>query len=156
VPPRLGPRSFRIIANLWPAIRGTGGRITFVAKDWSEIRIRLPLNWRTRNYVGTIFGGAMYGACDPYHMLLLIHRLGPDYIVWDKSASIRFRRPGRTTLYATMRIPDEEVTEIQRLLGSEPKIDRTYSVDLVDKDGIPHATVEKVVHVRRKEPRAGA
>jgi hypothetical protein len=31
----------------------------------SEVRVRVPLGWRTRNYVGTIFGGSMYGAVDP-------------------------------------------------------------------------------------------
>lgn len=154
VPPRVGPRAFKALINLWPAIRGTGQRVTYVAPDWSELRVRLPLNVRTRNYVGTIFGGSMYGACDPHHMLLLIHRLGPDYIVWDKSASIRFRKPGRGTLYATFRIGDEEVAEIRRLLETEEKVDRTYTVDLVDAEGRPHATVEKVVHVRRKERKA--
>lgn len=141
---------FRFMGNLWPAIRGTGQRITHVAPDWSEVRVKLPLNWRTRNYVGTIFGGSMYGACDPHFMLLLIHRMGPDYIVWDKSASIRFRKPGRGTLYATMRIPDEEVAVIKRILEEQEKVDRHYSVDLVDKEGAVHATVEKVVHVRKR------
>lgn len=149
--PRVGPRAFRLLINLWPAIRGTGQRVTHVASDWSELRIKLPLNWRTRNYVGTIFGGSMYGACDPHFMLLLIHRLGPEYVVWDKAASIRFRRPGRTTLYATVRVSDEEVAAIKHLLETEEKVDRTYSVDLVDADGVIHATIDKVVHVRRKD-----
>jgi len=59
------------------------------------VRIRLPLIWRTRNYVGTIFGGSLYGAVDPIYMIMLIKALGPDYIVWDKAATIRFLRPGR-------------------------------------------------------------
>src|SRR2546422_8429965 len=58
-------------------------------------RSRLPLSWRTRNYVGTIFGGSMYGAVDPVYMVMLIKLLGPGYTVWDKAAAIRFRRPGR-------------------------------------------------------------
>ena len=40
--------------NFFPAYRGTGARITYIAADWREVRIRLPLSWRTRNYVGTI------------------------------------------------------------------------------------------------------
>lgn len=56
----------------------------------------MPESWRTRNYVGTIFGGSLYGALDPI-MIMLIKLLGPEYEVWDKAASIRFRRPGRST-----------------------------------------------------------
>ncbi len=57
--------------NLFPAYRGTGGRITYIAADWREVRVTLPLNWRTGNYVGTIFGGSMYGAVDPLYMVML-------------------------------------------------------------------------------------
>ena len=57
-----------------------------------EVRVKLPLNWRTRNYVGTIFGGSLYGAVDPVYMIMLMKVLGRDYVVWDKAASIRFRR----------------------------------------------------------------
>ena len=95
--------------NLWPCFRGTGARVTHIADDWSELRVRLPLSRRTRNYVGTIFGGSMYAAVDPFQMLMLIQRLGPEYVVWDKAATIRFRQPGRSTLTATFRVADVEV-----------------------------------------------
>jgi hypothetical protein len=48
--------------NLFPAYRGTGGRITYISDDLREVRVKIPLNWRTRNYVGTIYGGSLYGA----------------------------------------------------------------------------------------------
>jgi acyl-coenzyme A thioesterase PaaI-like protein len=57
--------------------RGTGGRLKYIAEDWSEVRLELPLSWRTRNYVGTIFGGSIYSSVDPIYMLMLIHRLRP-------------------------------------------------------------------------------
>src|SRR2546426_1166496 len=61
---------------------------------------RGPPELAHRNYVGTILGGAMYAAVDPFYMIMLIKLLGPGYIVWDKAAAIRFRRPGTTTLEA--------------------------------------------------------
>lgn len=143
------PGAFRRLLNAWPCWRGTGARVTYIAADWSELRVRIPLNWRTRNYVGTTFGGSLYAACDPHFMFLLLHQLGPEYVVWDKAASIRFRRPGKGTLTATFRLPDGELDEIKRLLEHEAKLDRTYTVDVVDGDGVVHATVEKVVNVRK-------
>src|SRR3954467_6939617 len=93
--------------NFFPAYRGTGGRITYLADDYHEVHVKLPLSWRTRNYVGTIFGGSLYGAVDPVYMIMLIKILGSDYIVWDKAATIRFKRPGRETLRAKFRIEPE-------------------------------------------------
>jgi hypothetical protein len=155
MPESVQTRLLRWRFNLFPAYRGTGARVTHIASDFAEVRVELPLSWRTRNYVGTIFGGSMYGAVDPMFMIMLIRLLGPGYIVWDKSASIRFRRPGRTRLHATVRIPPSEVDEIRAATAGGEPIDRVYHVDLVDA-ALVHATVEKVVYVRRKSESASA
>lgn len=139
---------------LFPAYRGTGGHITYVADDWREVRVKLPLSRRTRNYVGTIFGGSMYGAVDPVYMVMLIKVLGPGYVVWDKAATIHFRKPGRSTLHATFTLDDAELAAIRAALETERAVDRTYRVDLVDAEGVVHAEVEKVIHIRRKRDRA--
>lgn len=138
--------------NLWPCYRGTGARVTHIAGDWREVRVRLPLSWRTRNYVGTIFGGSLYAAVDPFYMIMLMKNLGPDYVVWDKAASIRFKRPGRSALTATFRLDEAELVEIRRLLQESPKVDRSYTVHLADQMGVVHAEVEKVIHISVRKP----
>ncbi len=135
--------------NFFPAFRGTGSRVTYIAGDYREMRVELPLTWRTRNYVGTIFGGSLYGAVDPHYMIMLIKNLGPGYVVWDKAATIRFKRPGRGTLYARFLLGDEELETIRRLTENGQPTDRVYSVDLTDSKGVVHASVEKTVYIRR-------
>jgi acyl-coenzyme A thioesterase PaaI-like protein len=143
-------RRFRWLCNLFPAFRGTGGRVTYVDAEFREVRVRIPLNWRTRNYVGTTFGGSLYGAVDPFYMIMLIHRLGPEYTVWDRSATIRFQKPGRSTLYATFTVSDDEIAAIRGALESAASVDRIYTIEIVDAAGVVHATVEKTVYVRKK------
>jgi len=146
----LATRVHRIGFNLFPAYFGTGARVTYIASDWREVRVELPLSIRTRNYVGTIFGGSMYGAVDPMYMIMLIKLLGPEYVVWDKSASIRFRRPGRSTLHAIFLLDDAELTAIHAALRESPKIDRHYEVKLVDDHDEVHAVVGKTIHIQKK------
>ena len=136
--------------NWFPAYRGTGARVEFLSSDWREIRIRLPLNWRTRNYVGTIFGGSLYGAVDPIYMIMLLKLLGPDYVVWDKAATIRFLRPGRGTLRATFRLSEEEIAALRAAVDREGKIEREFTVDLVDAAGEPHASCQKLLSIRKR------
>lgn len=138
--------------NLFPAYRGTGGRVTYICHDWTEVRIRLPLSWRTRNYVGTIYGGSIYGAVDPIYMLMLLRCLGADYVVWDKAASIRFRRPGRSSLYAAFQLTPEALASIRAELTQVAKLDRVFTVELRDAAGTVHAVIEKTVHVSRRMP----
>src|SRR5215213_7836040 len=137
----------RIKFNFFPAYRGSGARVTYIADDYREIRVKIPLSWRTRNYVGTIYGGSMYAGIDPIYMLMLIKILGRDYIVWDKAASIRFKRPGRETLFTDFKITDDEVAEIKRLLENQKSVDRIYKVELTDKNGKVHATIEKTLYI---------
>ncbi len=136
--------------NLFPAYWGTGARVTYIAGDWQEIRVTLPLSWRTRNYVGTIFGGSLYGAADPFYMIMLIKLLGSRYTVWDKAAAIRFRRPGRSTLEAQFLMTAEIVASIRAQLVQVSKVDRVFSVELRSADGTVHAVVEKTIHISRR------
>jgi acyl-coenzyme A thioesterase PaaI-like protein len=137
--------------NLFPAYRGTGGRIRYISDDFREVRIEIPLSWRTRNYVGTIFGGSLYGAVDPIYMIQLIRILGEGYTVWDRAAAIRFVKPGRSKLFARCLVTEEEIATIRSLCASQPSVDRKYNIDIVNAEGVIHATVEKTIYVRSKK-----
>lgn len=150
MPESLRTRLLRWKFNFFPAYRGTGARVVYIADDMREIRIALPLSWRTRNYVGTIFGGSLYASVDPMYMIMLINCLGSDYVVWDKAATIRFLKPGRTTLRATFRVDDAELDAIRAELETKRSIDRIYTIELVDDEGTPHAVVEKTIYVKKQ------
>lgn len=143
------PRMFRHLMAWFPPIRNSGVKVDFISDDWRTWRVRLPLGLRTRNYVGTHYGGTLYSAADPHFMLAWMHIL-PDHIVWDKAASIRFRKPGAGTLHAEFTIPEADVAAV-RAATAKGKHDRTYHLDWIDGDGDVVASVEKVIHFRRKD-----
>lgn len=135
--------------NWFPAYRGTGAWVEYIASDWREVRIWLPLNIQTYNYVGTIFGGSMYAAVDPFYMIMLIRNLGKGYVVWDKAATIRFKKPGRATLHAHFALDEAELSDIRAALEQARSIDRTYRVELTDAQGVVCAEIDKVIYIRR-------
>ena len=151
MPESLNSRMLRIGFNIHPAYRGTGGRVTYISSDFREITVRVPLSRRTRNYVGTIFGGSMFGAVDPMYMIMLMKNLGAGYVVWNKSASIRFRRPGRSALTARFALDQKELDEIRSALVESSATERVYAIDLVDVEGNVCASVEHRIHIRRKQ-----
>ncbi|MCD6089925.1 MAG: DUF4442 domain-containing protein [Bacteroidales bacterium] len=146
----LKARLKRNLLNLFPSYWGTGAHAVFLSSDSREIQIKLPLFWRTRNYVGTIFGGSIYASADPIYMIQLIELLGKTYVVWDKSASIRFLRPGNKTLYARFLISDELLDNIKKEVAEKHEIDLTLDVDFVDLEGIVYAKVSKVLYIADK------
>lgn len=136
--------------NLYPPLLGAGIRITRIQPDWKELDVEMKLRRWNANYVGTQYGGSLYSMTDPFYMVMLIEILGREYIVWDKSASIRFRKPGRGTVYAKFRIRDEQLAEIREALRKEDKIDREFSIDVTDAEGQVIAEVKKLLQFRKR------
>lgn len=130
---------------------GAGVRVTYVAEDFRRIDVEMPLRFWNKNYVGTHFGGSLYSMCDPFYMLMLINILGPDYIVWDKAAGIRFKRPGKGTVKARFELSEEQIQEIRRGANTLGKVEPQFQVTVTDADGNIVAEVNKLLYVRRKD-----
>jgi hypothetical protein len=87
---------------------------------------------------------------DAFYMLMLMANLGRDYIVWDKAASIRYRKPGKGTVRAEFRLSDSQIDDIREKLKTLPKYEPVFSVEVKDDAGVVVAQIEKVLHVRKK------
>jgi len=153
---RVSPRVFRLGMNLWPPFRGAGIRVTRVSNDFREVDVTLKLGLFNRNYFGTQFGGSLYAMTDPFHALMILHNLGPDFVVWDKAGAIRYVRPGRGPVHARFRLALAAIDAARRATASGSKHEPTYSVDVVDDAGEVVAVVDKTLHIRRHAPAAGA
>ncbi len=154
--PRRRSRRWLIrVMNFFPPYLGAGIRVRPSA-DLSAFEVRMKLRWWNRNYVGTHFGGSLYSLCDPFFMLILFEALGPGYIVWDKAATIRFRRPGRGTVHARFEIGPERVAEIRAAADRDGKVEPTFLAEVRDDEGQVIAEVEKLLYVRKKPPQNGA
>jgi acyl-coenzyme A thioesterase PaaI-like protein len=145
----VSPRRLRRAMNLWPPFAFAGIRVLRLAPDWSEARVALRLRRWNRNYVGTQFGGALFAMTGPFWMLLMMNRLGRDYIVWDRAAEIRFVSPGRGDVFARFALDDERVEKV-RAAAEAGRVLEWFEVDVVTLDGTVVATVRKQLYVRRK------
>ena len=145
--------SLRRAVNLWPPFLGAGIRVTRVAPDMKAIDVEMKLRWWNANYVGTHFGGSLFAMTDAFYMLMLMANLGRDYIVWDKAASIRYRKPGRSTVRAEFRLTDAQLDDIREKLKTLPKYEPTFTVEVKNEEGTVIAEVEKLLYIRIKEER---
>jgi acyl-coenzyme A thioesterase PaaI-like protein len=149
-PPGLKQRLLPWLLRFYPPLLGAGIRVSRPAPG--RFAVRMPLTFWNRNYVGTQFGGSLYSMCDPFFMLILLEKLGPGYLVWDKAATIRFRRPGRGTVRAEFAIPDETVESIRARVDGGEVVEPVFEVAVTDADDKLVAEVEKVLWVKKKPP----
>jgi acyl-coenzyme A thioesterase PaaI-like protein len=149
------PRFIRMM-RFYPPLLGAGVRVRHAARDASRVEVEMPLTPWNRNFVGTQFGGSLYAMCDPFFMIMLIERLGPGYVVWDKAGAIEFLRPGRGRVRAIFDVPAARVAEIRAEADASGRALPRFEVDVLADDGTAVARVEKVVHVRARDRARGA
>lgn len=155
---KVGPKLFSKSAlfkhgfNWSPMYRRSTGRIIEASEDLLTVKMKLPISWKNRNYVNSIFGGSMFSAVDPIPMVQLINIIGDDYVVWDKSAEILFKRPAKEHLYADFIYSEEEITEIKERVASENEIEISKITLLQDKLGEKtFCEVRKKIYVADKK-----
>jgi acyl-coenzyme A thioesterase PaaI-like protein len=135
--------------NLYPPFVGAGICITQIAHDLSAFDVELrPRPWN-RSLVGTHFGGSIYAMCDPFFRIALTSQLGPEYFVWDKTAQIDFRRPGRGTIRARFAISPAQVAAIRAQVAEVGKSEPSFQTDVIGPTGEVVATVHKQLWVKK-------
>ena len=141
----------KFMLNHYAPYTGAGIEIVKIDLPNYHIPVKMPLTRKNQNIVGVHFGGSLYSMVDPFYMLLLMHHLGPKYIVWDKTATIKFLTPGRGTAYTDIRLDFQEVEQIKTLTENYTPVIRRYSLNIFDEAGLRIAEIEKTLYIRRKK-----
>jgi len=88
--------------------------------------------------------------CDPFFMGILLHHLGKDFVIWDKEATIKFKRPGKGQVRATFEISPQEIEHIRQSTINHGKMEPVFKTTIRDLDDNVIAEVEKTVYVKSK------
>ncbi len=137
--------------NRWSPFQGAGIRVRRISPDFREVDVEMAhCLWNT-NRSETHFGGSLFAMTDGMFMMILMENLGPDYIVWDKSASIRFRRPARSAVHAEFRLSEEQIDAVRRAADTQLKVEPTWKIEIRDRSGEVVAVVERTLSVKRKQ-----
>ena len=138
VPPQIKPsKKSRWLKwmSYWPPYWAAGIQIEKMAPDFREIIVALHTRPWNKNYFGTHFGGSLYAMVDPFFALMFVENLGKGFIVWDKAASIAFKKPGRGTVRAHFRIDQAQIDELRAHVLEKGKHHPIYVIEVRDELG---------------------
>ncbi len=137
--------------RFWPPFWGAGIRVKSFHPDLSYVEVEMKLRFWNQNYVGTQFGGSLYSMTDPFYMLMLIKNLGKEYVVWDKSAKIRYLKPACTHVFAEFKLDKPTLQLIKQEADNQSKSEPKFTIQIKDLDNEVIAEIEKTLHIRRKQ-----
>lgn len=148
-------RIFKFFMNLYPPLLVNRARIKYVAQDYSELIVILKKSIINRNMAGTIFGGSIFSAADPFHAVMywqiFAKRYNMNVRVWLKSAEISYKRPSETDLTYQFIISDEDVEKAKKNLDEKGRYFVTHTVDAKNKKNEVCAVVNLTTYIGLKE-----
>jgi len=136
---------------LYPPLFFQRIRVKKFHSGFRGVDVRISKSLFNKNYNGSIFGGTIYAATDPFYAILfdqLLQREGFKIRVWLKSASIQYLKPGRSALYFTVIITDDMLNEAIETLNTNGKFIKAYPMEIKDINGEVCATVMNEVYIR--------
>ena len=139
------------LIGYWPPYFFSGISVEKVNDDFTSITTKMKQRWFNTNYVGTHFGGSLYSMCDPFYMFILLHHLGKDHIVWDKTSYIDFVKPGKNLVRSTFSVSLDEIEQLRKKALEEFSFNAEFETVINDESGEVVAKVKKQLYIRRKD-----
>jgi hypothetical protein len=146
----MNAKYLKLLINLYPPYWGTGITVRSISPDYRKICVQMKMRWYNRNYVKTHFGGSLYAMTDPFFMIMLIHVLGKEFVVWDKAAHVDFIKPSQGTVTARFLIIEEQIEKIINNTSGGQKYFPEFSVSIENEAGEKVAQVVKTLYIRNK------
>ena len=140
---------YKKLINLYPPFLGAGIRIIQYTKEGNSYLVEMKLRWYNRNVAGTHFGGSLYAMCDPFFVFAAYSHFGDDYIIWDKSASIEYVRPGIGTVRALFEIPIDRLVEMKKEVDHIGKKTFHFKAEILDTKNRVVSKVNKEIYIKK-------
>jgi len=141
---------YKKLLNFYPPFMGAGIRIKQHSIEGNSYLVEMKLRWYNRNVAGTHFGGSLYSMCDPFFVFAAYSHFGDDYIIWDKSASIEYVRPGIGTVRALFDIPTERLIEMKKEVDHEGTKTFHFKTEILDNKNRVVSKVIKEIYIKKK------
>ncbi len=136
---KISPRNAKILLNLYPPFIFNRIKIQSISKDFTEVKVKIKKSIWNKNMAGTIFGGTLFSAADPFiavmYWQIFSIRFNKKIIVWLKSAEIVYKKPADTDMFLYFKIDEEEILLAKKDLEEKGKHVSEYFVDLKNKQG---------------------
>ena len=136
--------------NWYPPYIGAGIKLKKVNQDKTRMEVELRKTWFNKNLFGTHFGGSLYSMCDPFYVFIVHNYLGRGYVVWDKSAEIKFIKPGTGKVRAIFEISQEKLLQLKDEVDSVGKQTAIFETVITNESDELVAKVRKEIYMRKK------
>jgi acyl-coenzyme A thioesterase PaaI-like protein len=108
------------------------------SKGFKGVKVKINKSLLNKNYNGSIFGGTIFAAADPFFPILFNQTLNLNgkkrLKIWSKSSKIDFLKPGLTDLFFEIKLTDTDIERVLETLTIVGKYEGCFPVDIYNKN----------------------
>jgi acyl-coenzyme A thioesterase PaaI-like protein len=144
---RSGILSDARLLEIYPPFVPMRIKVLEIAEGWRTVRILLPLNARSRNPGGVMFGGYQAALADPIAALACA-RVFPGFSVWTRAMAVSFDHGGNSDLEMRFTLTPEQENDIRMQLAAKGRATPTFEYGYVREDGVRCTVIRNTVAIR--------
>ncbi len=133
---QLSPRQLKWLMRLYPPLFFQGIKVLKIHDDFRGALIKVSKNLLNTNLQGSIFGGTLACAADPWYGVLfwqILKRHNIHAQVWVRVAELDFIKAATSSLYTQCIIPEEDVQQALQCLKQGEKFKKFYTMQFKDQ-----------------------
>jgi hypothetical protein len=135
------------LLELYPPFIAMRIEVLEIADQWRTVRILLPLNARSRNPGGVMFGGYQAALADPIAALACA-RVFPGQSVWTRAMTISFDHGGNSDLEMRFSLTPAQEKDIRIELQDKGRATPTFEYGYFRGDGVRCTVIQNTVAIR--------
>ncbi len=139
------------LINAYPPFIFNRIKIQEFGKDYRSCKVRIKKSFWNRNMNGTIFGGSLFSASDPFYAILywqIFERKGYKVQTWLKSAQIQYLKPADKDLFLSFNLTENEIAEAEQSLLNTGRYKKIHEIPYVSKEGDVYVVSNTEVYIR--------
>jgi acyl-coenzyme A thioesterase PaaI-like protein len=122
------------------------------SKGFKGVKVKINKSLLNKNYNGSIFGGTIFSAADPFFPVLFNQILTlngkKNLKIWSKSSKIDFVKPALTSLFFEIMLTDTDIEQALETLTITGKYEGRFPIDIYNKNGEICVSLLNEVYVR--------
>jgi acyl-coenzyme A thioesterase PaaI-like protein len=148
---KLSTFSAKWLMNFYPPLLFNRVVIKRISKDYKEVDVVIKKSFLNKNLQGTIFGGTIFSAADPFYAMMYWQHFNLEGIkceAWLKSAEIEYLKPGSSNLFLYFRLTDQDIEEARIAMNEKGKFEKLHTLNISNIKGEQISRVKTLVYLR--------
>ena len=120
-------------------------------KGFKGVSVTIIKSIFNKNYNGSIFGGTIFAAADPFYPVLFDRVLNTGdrkLTIWSKSSNINFLKPALSNLSFQIILSDADIELAIHTLNTTGKYENSFPIDIYNNNNEVCVSLMNEVYIR--------